>query len=269
MKVQRLEVKWGGDVPKVTVLNCPRCGAPLPQDALNCDFCGARVEISADGTRVVLAGVACPHCGVDNAPTRLFCGRCGAELVQCCASCGQSNRLGLEYCGRCGLELGEARRLTAHKLRQEAMRNGLNHVWGHVEEYKALYEQVAAPGETVIVFLARRHRETTLQDNESGYASNTALVATDRSFIFVEPEGWRLRGGALPSIARRIPFEEVMCVKVDVAGEQLVIRFDGGEARLSLRRLARDWRITDCQEAAQRVVEHFKPFLPLRLQKGW
>ena len=167
------------------------------------------------------------------------------------------------------MELREARKLIAQKLREEAMENGLNSVWSHVREYEALYQQLSSPGETVIVFLARRRKETTLLEGESG-ASTTAFVATDRSFMFLEPERRRFLGsGVQRSVARRIPFEEVKSVTVDVAGAQLVIRFERGAAWVDLRRLGRDWYIADCHGVAERLVHHFKPFLPLRLQQGW
>lgn len=111
-------------MPRIAVLNSPSCGASLEIDSSKCDFCGARVEISEDRTKVVLAGIACPACSWENAATRLFCGKCGANLVQRCCNCGDPNPIGLSYCGGCGLELGEARARTAGWLARGARDNG-------------------------------------------------------------------------------------------------------------------------------------------------
>lgn len=256
-------------MPKVTVLNCPSCGAPLATDSSRCDFCGARVEISDDRTKVVLAGIACPVCGWENAATRLFCGKCGANLMQNCHNCGEPNPIGLQYCGGCGMELDQARKVTALKLRQEAMESRLNSVTSGVAEYKRLYERMAAPGETVIIFLAGERDEALITVKEYGRTMKTAFVATDRSFMFLERERRGLLGRGDEAVLRKIPFEMVQSLSVDASTEQLVIDFDGGQARVNLRIVADHWARVGARALGGRIIHYIKPFLPLRLQQGW
>jgi ribosomal protein S27AE len=251
-------------MPKVTVLNCPSCGAPLPTDSLKCDFCGARVEISDDRTKLVLAGIACPKCGWDNAASRLFCGKCGENLMQRCHNCGAPNPVGLHYCGGCGLDLGEARRLAVEKLEREAEQNGWYHPSRFDEPYVKCYEEIASPDETVIVFVGSSYRHATVEHSESGQKTRTGFVATDQSFIFLEPARWGL-SGRQPAVAQRVPFDEVESLTADAGDDALVIKFKGGQARVNLHGLQPD----TCLDRARGLIHYFKPFLPLRLQQGW
>lgn len=260
-------------MPKVTALTCPSCGAPLPSDSLTCEFCGARVEISADGARVVLVGIACPAYGFDNAPSRSFCGRCGTSLIQKRPNCDEANAIGLQYCGGCGLTLAEARRLTLEKRVQEAKQNGWQNppTSAHVE----LCEKLKSPDETLMIFI-KTGSNPKLRDDESGQRWTTAFVVTDQSFMFVEPAKMGLLRLVHDAIVRRIPFEEVKSLMVDVPKVELVISFEGGEGRVSLpiekdqQRLQGSsyWSMV-CHNAARGMIYYFKPFLPPRLQQGW
>ena len=249
-------------MPKITSVKCPNCSAPLGTDSNRCEYCGARVEISQDGTKVVLAGVQCPDCGLDNDPAQRFCGACGAALVQTCPSCNETNRVGFQYCGGCGLELREARKQVAAELRQQAIQNGLNRVKSHLKEYQKLYDFLASPDEVIIVFRTGGGDEVQLL--EAGRTLSTGFVATDRGFLFLE----RSRGSQ-GATARRLPYEKAQSLTVDDSAQALILRFDGGEARLNLRSVAGHAGFLSPRQQASFVVQHFKPFLPLRMQYEW
>jgi len=231
------------------------------------------VEISADGARVVLVGIACPACGFDNAPSRSFCGRCGTSLIEKCPNCDEANAIGLQYCGGCGLTLAEARRLALEKRVQEAKQNRWQNppTSAHVE----LYQKLKSPEETLIM-CAKTGCNPKLRDDESGQRWATAFVVTDHSFMFVEPAKMGLLRLVHDAIVKRIPFEEVKSLTVDVPKAELVISFEGGEGRVSLpiekgqRRLRGSsfWSMA-CRQAARGTIYYFHPFLPPRLQQEW
>ena len=56
---------------------CPSCQAELPDDAIFCDQCGARV---AEAPAPEQELERCPQCGAPVTPGELFCGNCGAPL---------------------------------------------------------------------------------------------------------------------------------------------------------------------------------------------
>jgi len=254
----------GGDMPEVVLLNCPGCGGPLDTGASHCTYCGARVHVSADGTRVFIAGMTCQDCGWENAADRLFCGKCGANLMEKCHKCGKANPITLQYCGACGSDVEEARAEIVARMVREAKDRGWvdspRSVRGHME----LFRSVAPLDETVIVFRKSPDRYVDLSDNRSAEKHKTAFVATDRSFIFVEPGSRGLLGTRAP-VAMRVPYTQVKSLTVDERADDLVISFEDGEARLKLRALP---ALTP-YERARGIVHYFEPFLPLRLQAGW
>lgn len=256
---------------EVRLLNCPGCGAPLGTDASNCTYCGARVQISPDGTRVFIAGMACGACGWDNAPDRLFCGKCGANLMERCHKCGRPNPISLHYCGECGMERGEARRQAVEQSVQQAKDNGWV-LWPEdVAQYTELLETVALPDETVIMFYRRKAFHVDLWDDNTPGKDETAFVATDRSFMFVSPETRGLTC-TRPPVTKRVPFDEVKSLTVDRRKGYLVISFEGGQARFRLKYKRTGNEALDSltrQESARGIVYYFKPFLPLRLQQDW
>ncbi len=254
---------------KVTMLNCPGCGAPLPADSSRCEFCRARVEVSDDKTKFVLAGIVCPVCASENAPHRLFCGKCGSNLKQNCHNCGEPNPLGLKYCGGCGMALDEAREAAAQRLRQEAMDRGLNRVTSQATAYKQLFDTVAEPSETIIIFRAGARDEALITDSESAQPSQSAFVATDRSFIFLDLKPRLFFGLSDERLGRRVPFEMVQSLTLNEGSAELLIDFDGGQARVSLPAVHHGLGIATAREAAERIVHYIKPFLPVRLQQGW
>jgi hypothetical protein len=268
-----------GDVPEVVLLNCPGCGAPLDTGASHCTYCGARVQISADGTRVFIAGMTCRACGWDNAADRLFCGQCGANLMERCHKCGRPNAISLQYCGGCGMERGEARRQALELRVQQAKDNGWVLSPEDVPEYTQLLQTVALPDETVIMFYRRKDFHVHLRDDHTGEEDHTAFVTTDRSFIFVSPVLDRtytfespVKGWPRPPVAKRVPFDEVKSLTVDQRKGDLVISYEGGQARFKLefeRSGNQQLDSLTMQEQARGTVYYFKPFLPLRLQQDW
>jgi hypothetical protein len=254
----------GGNMPQVVVLNCPACGGPLETGASHCTYCHARVQISADGTRVSIAGVVCQGCGWENAPDRLFCGQCGANLMEKCHKCGKPNPMALKYCGGCGSDLSEARRQVVERMVQDAKSKGWIDSPGAVSRHLELVRTVALPEETIIVLRTWGDRLVDLQDSLTGEKSKTAFVVTDRSFIFAEPAS---RGflGSHPEVIKRVPFDEVTSLTVDEGKDDLVINFERGQARLPLRNL----EPLTAHGRASGIVHYFKPFLPIRLQADW
>lgn len=254
----------GGDMPQVVLLNCPGCGAPLETGSSHCTYCHARVQISADGTRVFIAGMICQTCGWENAPDRLFRGQCGANLMEKCQKCGKPNPITLQYCGACGSDLDQARQQMVARMVQEAKKRGWIDPPGGVSRETQLLRTVASPDETVIVFRSGGERHVDLSDHRSGETHRTAFVATDRSFVFVHAGGRGLLGSR-PPVVRKVPYTEVRSLAVDERRNDLVITFEGAEARLNLGGLVPP----TAYERARGIVHYFKPFLPLRLRGEW
>jgi hypothetical protein len=248
----------------VVLLNCPACGAPLESGASHCTYCHARVQISADGTRVSIAGVVCQSCGWENAPDRLFCGQCGANLMEKCHKCGKPNPIALKYCGRCGSDLAEARRQVVERMAEAARSKGWIDSLRAASQHLELAKTVASTEETVIILRTGGDRYVQLDDSLTGAKSKTAFIATDRSFMFVEPAGRGLLGSR-PEVVKRLPFDKVRSLAVDDRKDDLIIDFDGGQARLNLQNLPAG----TAHERAKGVVDYFKPFLPIRLQADW
>ena len=162
------------------------------------------------------------------------------------------------------MERDEARRQTVDQRVQEAKDNGWVLSPEDVPEHIQLLRTVALPDETVIMFYKGFPRRIDLREDDTGEKHQTTFVATDHSFIFVSPGGRGLRRSR-PPMAKRVPFDEVKSVTVDQRKEDLVISFEGGQARLNMSGLA---PLTS-YERASGIVHYFKPFLPLRLQQDW
>ncbi len=83
--------------PAATI-DCPKCGAKLPEGAKFCLECGAKVEIL--GANEIL----CPACGKITQNGK-FCMECGASLVKTCPKCGNTVPTGSKFCLECGEQL--------------------------------------------------------------------------------------------------------------------------------------------------------------------
>ncbi|MCC7355057.1 MAG: zinc ribbon domain-containing protein [Anaerolineae bacterium] len=73
--------------------------------ARRCGECGAHLELSPDGTRLLLVGQRCARCGQDNEAGLAFCGYCGERLNVQCRRCGSSNLAERDHCAVCGAPL--------------------------------------------------------------------------------------------------------------------------------------------------------------------
>lgn len=77
---------------------CPKCGAPLPQNAKFCVECGEKIAPAAPET------VVCPSCGKTVAKGK-FCPECGCKFVTVCPTCGKELPAGAKFCVECGEKL--------------------------------------------------------------------------------------------------------------------------------------------------------------------
>lgn len=250
-------------MPKTATVKCPNCSAPLHTDSDRCEYCGARVEVSQDRTKVVLAGLPCPECGVDNDPSQCFCGSCGAPLVQTCPRCGEANRLGFRYCGACGSELPTPLIPAGQDMRQAAIDNLLHNGKSHDEEFRRLYGHLASPDE--IVILGSRY-----QDNPNvrkAYTYSTNFMATDRCLYFLQPSPASPPAARQESVARRVPYEKLRSLSVDHSRGLLIIEFDSESAAVSPVHIA--GHVHSPVGPARVIVGFLKPLLPLRIQRQW
>ncbi len=70
-------------VAQVIPLKCPSCGAPLPREALRCEFCGTELLLIQDGSAFQTTQVsACVQCGNPLGRGAWFCARCGKVLPE-------------------------------------------------------------------------------------------------------------------------------------------------------------------------------------------
>ena len=74
---------------------CPKCKTGLPDKALRCANCGAKVRSK------------CPSCGTLNIATTLRCSNCDYELLRKCPKCGAFNLPTSELCRKCATPLVE------------------------------------------------------------------------------------------------------------------------------------------------------------------
>lgn len=93
---------------QIKALNCPNCGASIPDTSKACSHCGSRVILSDDRQKFVLAGTLCPKCGLDNKEQNRFCSNCGGKLFQECPKCHKEIGLASIYCPSCGENIDNA-----------------------------------------------------------------------------------------------------------------------------------------------------------------
>ena len=242
----------------------PQLQRPLDNDSNTCEYCGARVEISEHGTKVVLAGVPCPECGLENDPDQRFCGSCGAALVEICPRCGEANRLGFRYCGACGSELPGPVILTAQDIRQVAIDNLLNKGTSHDEEFRQLYSHLASPDEVVLLG-SWYHEDPNIR---KAYTYSTNFMATDRCIYFLQPSTASPPEPRQESVARKVPYEKVRSLSVDQSRRLLIIEFDSEWTAVSLQQIA-GHKARSPEETARMIVGFLKPLLPRSIQRQW
>ena len=93
---------------QVKALNCPNCGASIPDTSKACDHCGSRVILSDDRQKFVLAGTICPKCGLNNKDQNRFCSKCGDKLFKECPKCHREIGLDSLHCPFCGDNIDNA-----------------------------------------------------------------------------------------------------------------------------------------------------------------
>lgn len=93
---------------QVKALNCPNCGASIPDTSKACGHCGSRVILSDDRQKFVLAGTICPKCGLDNKEQHRFCSKCGEKLFKECLECKREIGLDAVHCPFCGNNIANA-----------------------------------------------------------------------------------------------------------------------------------------------------------------
>jgi hypothetical protein len=274
---------------EVPGLKCPCCGESLADDSMRCSQCGVRSEVSEGGTTVVAAALPCPTCASENAPTRDECVVCGCMLRRECPKCEEPNAFFAKYCRGCGLDLDEALRqatkdtfgyLTleeavrhpdgkqtlAEYLMDEAVRCGFSHAESHFEQYYRLFEEVASPDEQVIVsHVGRRDDYVDLIHNDHDAMLRTSFVATTDSFIFLKRPGFLF--GRREAITITISYTDVESLELDAAKGDLVVRFDRGEARVHLMKVANRSSVTNPIHAATAMYDFLKIFVPEDLRR--
>lgn len=93
---------------EIKALNCPNCGASIPDTSKACSHCGSSVILSDDRQKFVLAGTICPKCGVDNKEQHRFCSKCGENLFKGCPKCHREIGLDAIHCPFCGDNIDNA-----------------------------------------------------------------------------------------------------------------------------------------------------------------
>lgn len=107
---------------ELKLLNCPNCGAPLPEDftpnrRLECANCHSALLVT---DLVESQAVVCPQCNTINDQQKRYCANCGQPLKIDCILCHTENKVGATHCRNCGahLEAARARRSSLQEARQ-------------------------------------------------------------------------------------------------------------------------------------------------------
>ncbi|MEM3673295.1 MAG: zinc ribbon domain-containing protein [Candidatus Bathyarchaeia archaeon] len=68
---------------QIIVLKCPNCGALLDKEQMKCQYCGADLVLSPDGSYFIFrAEATCPKCGAINEKSSWFCMGCNTILTK-------------------------------------------------------------------------------------------------------------------------------------------------------------------------------------------
>lgn len=67
----------------LVALKCPNCGALIPRETLNCEYCGASLSLTPDKTALVPQTTSnCPKCANPVTSGAWFCPECGEVLIK-------------------------------------------------------------------------------------------------------------------------------------------------------------------------------------------
>lgn len=139
---------------KVETLNCPSCGAhlpdaPQPNQEFACNHCGSLLILTDLETA---DQVRCARCGQVNQNDVRFCRRCGARIQEGCPFCYEENPVGAVHCEHCGANLEHARQRKKSWLQaQRHRRDEALEIWREREQaqqqerIRALIEDLDEP----------------------------------------------------------------------------------------------------------------------------
>jgi len=86
--------------PKITMVNCPKCGSTVSDKEKFCPKCGADMSLKVPET--------CPKCGAEISPETKFCPNCGTQIAELtCPSCKKRLAAGTNFCPHCGSKVKE------------------------------------------------------------------------------------------------------------------------------------------------------------------
>ena len=91
-------------------LKCPNCGGNISNTEMVCNYCGSRIVLSDDSTKLAPVGSLCPQCGENNRQTERFCSKCGTALLGKCASSDEGIPIKSEHCPSSGNDENSLRR---------------------------------------------------------------------------------------------------------------------------------------------------------------
>lgn len=135
---------------------CPKCKKQIPEKALKCDFCSARIA------------TFCKKCNAYNSIYNLNCANCNNELLKVCPSCKSVNLPNTSKCRKCGLFL--------KKEKEDSPKNEV------IEEVVDNVEQVEDPS-AIINNSATLHSQQTAKE-----LLKEALLSSHRKVISLSGE---------------------------------------------------------------------------------
>jgi len=86
---------------------CPNCGGNEITFALQCNYCGSRLERKAENLVIASVGYRCTRCHIDNLPTSEFCHQCGERVQKKCGHCKGIHHVTSLFCPVSGFALLE------------------------------------------------------------------------------------------------------------------------------------------------------------------
>jgi phage FluMu protein Com len=104
-------------------LNCPNCGAPVPQNVtpkqpFRCSACGSLLIMGSTGKPL---NIVCPQCQTLNDSFHKYCSVCGTKLMVECPICYLPNAADAVFCERCGVNIQEELQRRESWMEQKKM----------------------------------------------------------------------------------------------------------------------------------------------------
>lgn len=97
------------------IVNCPNCGAEMPNQSMFCNVCGSQLVHKKEKTNNL-----CSNCGAEIEEGYLFCTSCGSKVsdmkkeepnvlecsdIENCPNCGKEINPGNAFCTSCGTKI--------------------------------------------------------------------------------------------------------------------------------------------------------------------